>query len=72
VGRYDHEQRVAIIAGPHRYSTGVVHSTIPATRDKPEQVSVELDCSGRVVVVPAEHVRAEVYAADDSGLGDAT
>lgn len=56
---YDHEQRVRIIAGPHRYCTGIVQSMTPPERGRPGYVSIALDTSGRVVVVELDAVRPE-------------
>ena len=64
--RHDHEQRVRIIAGPHRYCTGLVQSSTPAEHGRTAYVSVTLDTSWRVVVVEADAVRAET-SGDDWG-----
>lgn len=62
---YDHEQRVKIVAGPHFRCTGITQLAIKG--DPPNSVRVKLDTSGREVVVPAEHVRPDVYGTDFEG-----
>ncbi len=68
--RYDLEQRVRIVAGPHRFNTGVtVTHYDPSDPESRAQVEVRLDSSERVVSCRACELRPVV---DHSGLGDAT
>lgn len=73
MGRYDVEQRVMIVAGPHLRCTGLTMSCYdPSDPQSRAEVDVELDSSGRRVRVRSCDLRPVVYGADSSGLGDAT
>jgi hypothetical protein len=73
MGRYDVEQRVAIVAGPHRRCTGITATHYdPGDPSSRAEVLVRLDTSERVVSVLACELRPVVYGADSSGLEEAT
>ena len=70
MSRYDIEQRVRIVAGPHRFNTGITVTHYDA--GDPESrapVEVRLDSSERVVSCRACELRPVV---DASGLEGAT
>ena len=67
--RYDLEQRVRIVAGPHRYCTGVTTTHYDAADPQSRApVEVRLDSSERIVSCLA----CELRPVDGSGLEGAT
>lgn len=72
MGRYDVEQRVLFVAGPHFRCTGVTLTAYdPADPGSRAEVLVRLDTSERVVSAMACELRPVVYH-DASGLEGAT
>lgn len=71
MSRYDVEQRVAIVAGPHRYGSGLTQTHYdPTDPESNAEVLVLLD-TDRLVTCSSRHLRPVVYE-DSSGLGDCT
>ncbi len=69
MSRYDVEQRVRIVAGPHRHGTGVTMTHYdPSDPNSNEEVIVTLDSSGKIVSAPSRHLRPVVYGCDFEGV----
>ena len=71
VGHYDIEQRVCIVAGPHRHCTGITVTCYDGDPESRAVVLVRLDTSDRIVSVEAREIRAMIYH-DMSGIEGAT
>jgi len=72
MSRYDVEQRVMFVAGPHYRCTGITVTHYDAgDPESRAEVQVRLDTSERIVSARACELRPVVYH-DASGLSEAT